>query len=66
MASTTLWVVANTRVSVTSHDGIFLFVFMICFNKTDRMFYWKMGYECITTKLNCSFIVSWAPIGTDE
>jgi hypothetical protein len=49
-----------------SHDGISPFIFMICFNKTDQLFYWKTGYESISTKLNRSFIALWAPIGTDE
>ncbi len=50
----------------TSQDGISLFIFMIYFNKTELLFNWKMGYECISTKLNRSFIGIWGPIGTDK
>jgi hypothetical protein len=43
-----------------------LFFSWFCYNKTELPFCWKMGYECISTKLNLCFVGILTPVGTDE
>jgi hypothetical protein len=68
LVATTVGLSVNARgwLGRTSHDGISRFIFWFSFNKTDLLFYWIMGYECISTKLIRIFIEIWAPIGTDK